>query len=195
MYLRHLPVFLTIIVLFFSCKRSETTAGAANEIITDSTQTYFSINQLIDDQIALYYGQPFTLYRIATLNGKLDSTIVNTDNMDWAAILKAFRGTDISDRKYLGQYKFSMFDDDATGNRILVYEAKDPKLFTRQLQLIIDPSNFKILSVYVETAKNTTWRSRKQKLLYMPLKIIQLQEDEKPLVGEARNLHVDYRFL
>lgn len=195
MYPRQIPLFLIIIVLFFSCKRSEKKAVAPAELTTDSAQTYFSINQLIDDQIDLYYGQPFTLYRIATLNGKTDSTIVNVDNMDWAAILKAFRGTDIGDKKYLGNYKFSMFDDDATGNRILVYEALDPKLFTRQLQIIIDPSNFKILSVYVETAKNTTWRSRKQRLLYMPLKIIQVQEDEKPLIGGSRNLKVDYRFL
>lgn len=195
MYPRNIPLFLIIIVFFFSCKRSDKATIAAVTPVTDTTQTYFSINQLIDDQIDLYYGQPFTLYRIATLNGKTDSSIVNVDNMDWAAILKAFRGADISDKKYLDHYKFSMFDDDATGNRILIYEALDPKLFTRQLQIIIDPSNLKILSIYIETAKVTTWRSRKQRLLYMPLKIIQVQEDEKTLVGEPRNLKVDYRFL
>lgn len=155
----------------------------------------FSIRQFAADQIQTYSGQPYTLYQISRLNGVVDTTIVNFFNMDWASILHAFAKTDISDPKFLGQYSFNGFDDAITGNRDFVYTAKEPDLFTRMLQINTDPSNNRISSIYIETRKGDLFGSSTQKLLYIPLHVIQIQETAHSLIGPARNLRVDYRFM
>ena len=178
-------------VLFFtlpSCKKKK---GTTDVPPMDTTQTYFSIRQFMQDQIASYREQPYSLNRFATLNGKTDSSMVNFSNMEWAPIYKAFLETDISAVKYLGRYRFSQFEAGAAGNIVLSYEAKEPELFTRNLQITIDPANNKILSIYIESAKDGS----KQKLLYIPLKVIQIQDDEVSWTGTKRNLRLEYRFL
>ena len=183
--------FLLIGIYLASCNH------AARSVPGDKkpVETYFSSRQFVQDQWQTYYGQPFSLYRISKLNGVVDSTLVNFLDMDWGTILKIFLATDIGDPKYLGQYNFSVFDDNTSGNRTAMYEAKDPDLFTRLLQITVDPSSNRILSLYVQTAKNTSARSTQQRLLYIPLKIIQIQEDEHTIPGIKRNLIVEYRFL
>jgi hypothetical protein len=129
------------------------------------------------------------------MNDQVDSTLVDFFNMDWASILGTFSATDISARKYLGSYSFSMFDDNVTGNRGYAYTATDPKAFTRLLQINTDPFNNRITSIYIETAKKDFFGSKTQKLLYIPLRVIQIQESEGNLLSKGRNMRVDYQFL
>ena len=194
MHLKHLLSIAATAFFLFSCKPKEKTT---DELFPkrDTTQTYWSVNQYIDDQIDTYGGQPFSLSRIATINGKTDSALVNFFDMDWPTILEPFRNSDIGDKKFLGKYEFSMFDDNNTGNRTFYYEAKEKELFTRKLQLVIDPTNFRILSVYIETAKDGTLGDETSKLLYIPLKIIQIQQNKSSMTGSGDKIHIDYRFL
>ena len=111
--------------------------------------------------------------------------------MDWKSILQPFFASDISDKKYLDQYNFSLFEDDVTDTRTLMYEAKDTKLFTKLLQIVTDQENNKITSIYVETEKN----GKLQKLLYAPVKLIQIQEFETSVIGNDKALKVEYFFL
>lgn len=164
--------------------------------IADTVKTYFPITRYAKNQWDTYYGQPHSLYRIVTLDGKKDTTLVNFLTMDWGAILKTFLESDISDTNFIGHYRYSEFDDTYTGNRYWVYEAKDPNLFTRQLQITIDPTTSgKILAIYIETFKKEKLRERHQRLLYQPMKLIQIQEDTHSTFGGARSLQVEYRFL
>lgn len=181
-------LFLCLLLSFFSCKKKNEPAYPPG---TDTTQTYFSVKQFVKDQIITNYGQPISLYRIVTQKDKVDSSIVNFYNMEWAPIYKAFLGADIGEVKYLGRYKFSEFEESGTANRVLMYEAKEKELFTRQMQITFDPTNMRILSLYIETAKPDL----RQRLLYVPSKIIQIQEDEDRMMGKTRNLRIEYRFL
>jgi hypothetical protein len=156
---------------------------------------YFSVKQFIRDQILIYSGQPYTLFRVRHQDGAIDTTLVNFFNMDWPSILNTFNATDISPRKYLGKYTFSVYDEDITGNRGYTYTSTDPKNFTRTLIINTDPTNNKITSLYIETAKSGLFSNKTQKLLYIPLQIIQIQETEGRLLGKARNLRIDYRFM
>lgn len=192
MYIRVIAFFLFVFSLY-SCKRTPKTTADTSAI--DSSLTYFSMNQFVDDQVNTYSGQPFSLIKLVQKDGKTDSTMVNVETIEWAPIITALKNSDISDKKFLGLYHFSMFEEEVTGNRVFFYEAADPKLFTRQLQFTVDPTTMKIISMYVETLKNGTWGTVRKKVLYKPLELIQLQESETPLVGSARNFRVDYRFL
>ncbi len=175
-----------------ACTKAEKTTSVP---VNDTTLTYFSIKNYIKGQVALLYGQPFTLTRIATLNGQRDSSFVNFYNMDMGKILKTFLATDISSANFLGKYKFSSFEEPATGNQDLMYEAIDPNAFTRSFTFTVDPTNGKVLSLYTVTAKNTAFTELHQRLLYIPLKVIQIQEDESGTFSKKRNLRVEYRFL
>jgi hypothetical protein len=173
-----------------SCKKA---------IVQDQTvpadSSYFSIKQFINDQIHTYFGVPFTVYRIATLEDRKDSTLMTIDAIDWASVMGTFNATDISARKFLGKYDFSVSEDNTTGDRGFTYTAKDPELFTRLLQINVDPSNGKITSIYMETARHDFWEDKTQKLLYVPLHVIQIQEHEDGLLSKPRELRVEYRFL
>ena len=185
-----LLLLLTLAICGASCKSN---TGDNEPPPADSS--YFSIRQFIKDQIDTYYGAPYTLYRVARLDGQVDSTLVDFFNMDWGSVLGTFSATDISARKYLGSYSYSMSDDDITGNRGHAYSATDPKAFTRLLQINTDPSNNRITSIYIETAKRDFFGSKTQKLLYIPLRIIQIQEREGNLLSKDRDLRIDYKFL
>lgn len=84
-----------------------------------------------------------------------------------------------------------MFDDNATVSRTYFYEAKNKKLLTKNLHIVTDPFNNKIKSIYIETEKN----GKVQKLYYIPLKLIQIQEYESSFLGKDKNLVVKYHFL
>lgn len=161
--------------------------------VEDSNGTYFSIGQFIQDQFATYKGQPFTFEKIVTMNGKTDSTLTNVDKMDWGAILQPFFESDISDKKYLGQYNFSQFEENITATLNYYYEAKNNKLFTRKLQISVDDMSHKVKSIYIETEKNSQWSHTMHKLFYVPLKVISIQEIDHS--RPAKELHIEYRFL
>lgn len=155
---------------------------------------YFSIKSFIKDQIEINQGQPISLIRVSTLNGTKDSSMTNLLTMNWAPIFDVFNESDIASRKYLGQYAFSQFDDNITGTHSFVYTAKNPKLYTRQLQISIDPFSNKITSIYIETARKNFWTSSNKKLLFIPHNIIQIQEHEGYFIGKDKSLIVEIRF-
>jgi hypothetical protein len=181
---------MSLLSLLTSCQRN---FSAQRQVSKDST--YFSIRQFEADQVQFYGGAPYSLYRISNLNNEKDSTIVNFMNMDWASIFRIFSATDISDPRFIGHYEFAAFDDETTGSRSYTYTAIDKKLFTRLLQINTDPSNDRITSIYIETARSGFLGSTTQKLLYIPLRIIQIQESVHNLIGPTRSLRVDYRFM
>ncbi|PZF73520.1 hypothetical protein [Taibaiella soli] len=191
-------LFQSIAILFFTVL---TLASCGGEYASstgkglDSAGTYYSVNIFARDQWEMYYGQPYMLEKVAVLNGQKDSSLVAIENMDWGAILKIFSATDISNKKYLGQYDFSMFDNNLAASKVFYYQAKDPKLFTQVLEINVDPFNSRIRSIYIETAKHSFWNDKIQKLYYAPLKTLQIQETEKPFMGDKKELKVTYKFM
>lgn len=149
----------------------------------------------IKDQYDIYYGQPLTLYQITTVNGKQDSALVNVNTMDWGMILSTFFAADIGYPRFLGHYRSELIDDPLTGTRTRTYEAKDPDLFTRRVDINVDPSNNRIQSVYIETAKEENGLHKQQKLLYIPLNLIQIQEDDSGRPDSTKSLRIEYKFL
>lgn len=152
---------------------------------------YFSIKEFAADQFGTFWGQPFTLQKIIHLNGKTDTLYKDAYNMEWGEILKLFFETDISAPEFLGKYQFSDFEDNITQTRNFYYEAIDPKLFTQKLQIMVDPFSLKIKSIYIETSSE----QKQGKLLYIPLKTIQIQEYSNSFTAGEKTLQIEYRFL
>jgi hypothetical protein len=156
---------------------------------------YWSIKQYAQDQWTTYGGQPITFLRVEEINGKVDSTYAHADTLEWGSILKAFFETDISDTVFVDQYSFSQFEDADHSAHYLLYEAKSPDLYTRKLLITADPLTMHIDGIYVEAQKKSDWGRTDVKLLYEPLKLIQIQQYEYPLAGKPKTNVVAYRFM
>ncbi len=153
--------------------------------------TYFSIIQFADDQFRTYWRQPFTFLKIIRNNEDTDSSFVAAQEVDWAKELRPFFDSDISHARFLDRYRFSVLNDDVTVSRTYFYEAKEDELFTRNLQIITDPFTNKVKNIYIETEKD----GMVQKLYYTPLRLIQIQQFDKTLLGKQKNLRTEFRFL
>lgn len=185
---------LLIVLCGFAIFNSSCKFSKSDDRPLPADSAYFSIKEFVKDQIILNSGQPISLTRISVLNGEKDSSLTNYMTANWAPVFDAFNESDIAARKFLGQYSFSQFDDESTGTHDFVYTAKNPKLFTRTLQIHIDPYTNKIKSIYIETAKNNFWTNTNKKLLFIPYRIIQIQEAEHYFIGKSKELLVEFQF-
>ncbi len=181
-----------IALIFASCQQKN---GEIKTKKQDDGRTYFSVKQYIHDQWTIYKDQPFGFNKFVYLNGKMDSSLVNVDQVDWGAIIKPFFDADIGDKKFLGQYTFTAFQDQTTQTVNFYYEAKNDKLFTRKFQIMADDVTAKVRSIYIETERNSRGSHFTQKLFYIPLKVISIQEFDHSTPGPAKELRVEYRFL
>jgi hypothetical protein len=191
MSLRIIASFFALISLFAACRPPVNKPAD----VTAEGPGYFSIAQFITDQWNTHRGQPYGMQKVVYMNGKVDSSLISAYDVDWGPIFKTFIETDISDLKYLDRYTFSEFADDATMTHNFFYEAKEESLFTRKLHIAADDVNHKVRSIYIETSKNGKWSNFSQKLFYMPMKVISIQEFEWAQTGPKKELRVEYRFL
>ena len=186
-----LALALMTIVVAGSCKKKEN-----KESVDASKGTYFSIKQYELDQWNTWSGEPFLITKTTTVNKKTDSSLTNSDTINWSPIFHTFAETDISDPKFLGRYNVNTFDDPQDGTRNLFYQAKEDEddLFTRKLLITIDLETRHVRGIYVETFKKGISGETVGKLYYQPMKTIQIQTDEKPMLGSKKNTVVEWAF-
>ena len=184
-------LLFVLFTIISSCKKK-----AEKDPYADVQGHYFSITQFALDEWNTFSGEPMTLQKTVKVDGKVtDSSYTNTDSLDWTPIFKTFFETDISDRKYLGQYTFTQFDDNQDGTHNFYYEANDKDLLTQKLLITIDQYTNKVKGIYIEKFKKTFGNEITQKLYYKPLKTIQIQTDERPMLGSKKYTIVQYEFL
>lgn len=176
-------------LLLSSCKEN------GPDLFANVKGTYFSINQFILDEWTNHANDMVSFQKCVKLNGKTDTSFTNVEKMDWNAILTPFIETDISDRKYLGRYTFTEFDNDFDHTHNYMYVAVNKELFTQKLLISIDMTTNKVKGVYLETQKKSFWNSGIQKLYYAPFKTIQIQQYDKPLIGSKKELVVQYNAM
>lgn len=191
--MKQFSIFLMFIGLLCSaCKKNKVDEKA---IAAANGETYFSIRQFAKDQFNTYWEQPFSFQRITKLNEQADTAIVTTASINWEDVLAPFFAADIGKINLLGQYEFSIINEEATVSKIYHYQAKNPELHTQQFQVVTDPFNDRVKSIYIETKEKHWWKETTEKLYYAPLKVIQLQTFESKLIGKSEQKLLEYRFM
>jgi hypothetical protein len=185
-----IPLLLLVCVAGCAGRQQDAVPGQAAR----TEGNYFSVRQLAADQFRNYRGTPFVIEKIISLNGARDSVVINSYSADWESVLQVFFATDIGEEKFIDGYQVDVFND-GMGALVLFYAAKDENLFTRSLQVRLDAVSHRVLSVFIETGKKSFWNEETQKLYYTPMKLIQIQEYSKPLIGRGKDLHVIWRFI
>jgi hypothetical protein len=190
----YIAAFLIALLAMASCKKQK----KAEDDFSDVKGSYFSIRQYGLDVWNTYSGEPFVIKKTVRINnGPIDSSLTNSDTIAWAPIFKAFFETDISDRKFLGKYNFTQYDDNDDWTHNFFYQAKadEDDLFTQKLLITMDQQTMKVKGIYVESIKKTFWSTVSQKLYYSPMNTIQIQTEEKPEWGGKKFTVVEYTFL
>lgn len=190
--LRYLAICLATLTItsFSACKEDK-----ANDF-SDIKGNYFSIRQYTLDQWNMYYGEPFLILKTVRVDkGKFDSSYTTSDTLNWGNIFREFFATEISDRSYLGKYKFTQFDDEQDETHNFFYEALEEDLYTRKLLIAIDRYSKKVTGIYIEGRQHSIFDDRLVKLYYKPMKRIQIQVTETPMFGEKVHTVTEYEFM
>ena len=194
---------LMLMLSLFACKEKQNSTSAKKEPESQAGQqvqdtaagdAYFSIKDFFNDQWKTRKGIPYTLLRVVNLNGQIDSSFVDLDSTLWAQLRSPFDAADISDKKYMGQYNFEMFDDESSQSANLNFDAKTPELFLQKMYINADQFSHLVRSVYMETKTARDGYIHNQKLTYIPDNIIQIVEYEKATATPVKNLKIEYRY-
>lgn len=160
----------------------------------DSNSEYFSINEFMDDQWKYLKTQAYVLRRYRTVNNVEDSAYTELNDKLFRELKSRFGAADISGAAYRGKYHVTLSLDTALNMVNLLYVSADPALPTRQTLLSMDKENSRITQVYVSMQSDSSGTFRTQNLLYVPEKVIQIQEYEKQANAEPVNTKIIYKF-
>jgi len=168
-----------------------------NKIVKDTVLkgNYYSVKQFFQDQWNSFEGQPYSLYKITEDAKGIDTQMVSALDLNWRSIALQFWDTDISDSSFRSKYEVNTFQDLSMQTMTLYYEAKDEQLVTQVLQVVVDLLNKKIKSIYITANKTRNGLHLVQKLLYKPLKTIQIQEELYLPSGVTQKSITSYIFM
>lgn len=198
-----LPLILSaaFCLTLFACKekqKSATTEQKAAPIaplkVEDTTQTYFSIKDYLDQQWVLKKDNPYTLLKVVIANGKRDSTFVPLDSTAWYAMMQPFYVADISDKKYLGWYRFDSFENDEAEEVHIHYEAIAPDTIMRKMDIAANRYSGMVNLVYMETRNKTDNVITTRKMTYKRDDFVQVVESEKTEGKPAVERVIEHRF-
>jgi len=168
-----------------------------NKIVKDTVLkgNYYSVKQFFQDQWNSFEGQPYSLYKITEDAKGIDTQMVSALDLNWRSIAVQFWDTDISDSSFRSKYVVNTFQDPSMQTMTLYYEAKDEQLVTQVLQVVVDLLNKKIKSIFITANKTRNGLHLVQKLLYKPLKTIQIQEELYLPSGVTQKSTTSYIFM
>ncbi len=186
----HIIKSIAILTIFFSI----TSCGEDKAKRARVGDENFSITQFLDDQWAILNGQPYTLTRIETGDGKTDTAFVELNEKVWNEIRSSFDATDISDSSFKDKYKFEIVEDPENGLVNLSYTANSEDEFTQKLIVVMDGFNHKVKTMHVETRDDGTFSYKSQKLSYIPYRSIIVQRYDKSFLSSEEETKVLYKF-
>lgn len=193
-------------LVLFACKEKQNSAtieGADGKPLDtlvalkdiDTSMTYFSIKSYMDEQWRNRRMNPYTLLRISrTGEGRPDSSFVPMDSLLWSRLQAPFNAADISNRSFLGRYRYNTFDDEALQVSHLYYEALSPTLFVQKTDISADLFTDLVKSVYIETRGADGEDVISRKLQYIPDVLFQEQVLRRTAEDKPVRVLTEYRF-
>ena len=100
--------------------------SCAPDLDKDKSIGFFDINGLVDEQVKLLESISPSIYKEATINGKMESsTLSPDDSAQWAKELIIFKSADINRSILIDSYQVSK--SSKKGNTIITYSSLYPK--------------------------------------------------------------------
>jgi hypothetical protein len=109
-------ILLLIIVVY--------TLSACMSDTSRLSTSYFSMDSLVNAQIAYFANEEVLLNKSATINGIEESNVLTPDSLVWASELEIFRKADITKAAYSNAFDISIIPDTESNLKILQYTSK-----------------------------------------------------------------------
>lgn len=181
--------FVLMLLFFTACKENIQYHG-------DSYLNYPDMESILRESIDRIKSEP-VIYQKVVLDvqtKKSDTILVPYDKMDWDEIKSHFLKANIQTKKYDKKYDIGILNDTLTRSRTVLYSAKDPNLYTHQLNIVANQDDNKIRSIYIECEDNGFFSSKTEKLLLSPGSTIQIQEKTKRPLQKEQFIITTYKF-
>ncbi len=142
-------VLLVFSAGLFSCKNKPAKEETKTE---DSTSVYYPINNYIRQQIKDVDTTPYFLYRLSTINGKKDSSVVDRAAFD--AQVKTILFPELDDKSFKANFTESVFDDESTNSITLTYSPKTKSGIVQNASVLLDKENQKVKWIFINTLRS-----------------------------------------
>lgn len=123
--MRPILILIGVLVFFSSCRKVQQ---------IDSEQ-YFSVDQLVDEQIGLFLLQQSALDKLAIINNDSAQVALTPDSLAWNNEFQIIKAMDINKPALIGQYKVEQRDDPNSNLTILSYQARNKNLKIESLEI------------------------------------------------------------
>jgi len=163
-------LIITTFLVCYSCKRN---ANQQNEASTNDTTTqnndttrFFQVAQFIQAEIDEVNRTPYFIYKTDIINGKKDSTAINTAIFN--QIASQFLQPDINDEKLKPKYTESIFEDQTTKSFTISYTSKDKALEIQNLEILLAEDGQTVKRIFIRKFYNYPDSSAIEQLSWKP---------------------------
>ena len=119
----------------------------------DSTLVYYPINNYIRQQIQDVDSTPYFLYRLRTVGGRKDSSVISRTIFD--AETKPFVLSELEDKSFRSHFTESVFDDESTNSITLTYAPKDTNDVVQNASVLLNKENQRVKWIFINTLSNS----------------------------------------
>ena len=141
-------VYFLMIFFSFSCNNNQR-KDTQKTSSTDAATVYYPINAYIRRQIKDVDTIPYFLYRLSSINGKKDSSVIDRATFD--AETKPFLLPGLEDKAFRANFTESVFDDESTGSITLTYSPKNKTGIVQNASVLLDKDNQQVKWIFINT--------------------------------------------
>lgn len=146
-----LVLLFFFIPLFFSCNSKK--QPLKEEAAKDSNVVFYPINNYIRQQIKDVDTTPYFLYRLTTIDGAKDSTIIDRATFDTE--VKEFLLPQLEDNVFRKDFTEAVFDDESTGSITLTYTPKSKDNAVQNASVLLDRDNQQVKWIFINSLSNS----------------------------------------
>lgn len=160
-------VFLLVInlILCVSCGQNSSSTDKSEARQNDTTQ-FFQVSQYLQSQIAEVNKTPYYIYKVDVINGKKDSSAINTTIFN--QISKNFLEPDITTGELKRYYTENIFHDQTTNSFTVNYSTRNKELEVQNVDILLAEDGKTITRVFIRKFFNYRDSSAIEQLSWKP---------------------------
>jgi hypothetical protein len=160
-------------------------SGSSQSADTPEKKNFFPVHDFLQSEIAHVDSIPFKIVEYRTINGKTDSSIINTQKFDQLA--SAFIPDDLDSSRFEERFEETSFLDQTTKLLTFTYSTKDSSFGLRRVDVLAEPhlTNDRVQSVYLEMSSGREDSLVLKKMYWKAGKSFNILQIYQPSNGKA----------
>jgi hypothetical protein len=148
------------------------TSSTKEEERGDLNKIFFPISGNILAELKMLDSLPVAILKYTSIGNQTDTVIFSKDSM--RSVADELLKPDISSPEYKKYYKETVFLDNTTNTVTMSYTTESNQPVIRKIDVMINPDNEKVKSIYVEKLENNSDSSVLRKMIWTTGKNLQV---------------------